>query len=81
MHAYERQAYEMAGGKYTPMGEARIYERHAYEMAPVSLTAGLTQTVPIALRMTGIYVAFTSEHKRDKRSILPPPFLLWLVCI
>jgi hypothetical protein len=35
MHAYERQAYEMAGGRYTPMGEARIYERHAYEMAPV----------------------------------------------
>jgi hypothetical protein len=45
MHAYERQAYEMADGRYTPMGEARIremhacerhvYERHAYEMAPV----------------------------------------------
>ena len=24
MHAYERQAYEMADGRYTPMGEVRI---------------------------------------------------------
>jgi hypothetical protein len=32
MHAYERQAYEMADGRYTPMGEARIREMHACEM-------------------------------------------------
>ena len=31
MHAYERQAYEMADGRYTPMGEARIREMHACE--------------------------------------------------
>jgi hypothetical protein len=32
MYAYERQAYEMADGRYTPMGEARIREMHACEM-------------------------------------------------
>jgi hypothetical protein len=33
MHAYERQAYEMADGRYTPMGEARLWEIHTYGMA------------------------------------------------
>ena len=44
MRAYERQAYDMVDGRYTPMGEARlwdglcerhVYERHAYEMTSV----------------------------------------------
>ena len=33
MYTYGRQAYEMADGRYTPIGEARIREMHAYGMA------------------------------------------------
>jgi hypothetical protein len=40
MHAYGRQTYEIADGRYTPMGEARIWEMHACEIHAYKIAYG-----------------------------------------
>jgi hypothetical protein len=73
MHAYERQAYEMADGRYTPMGEVRLWEmyaceRHAYEMAYARCTPVRETPMRWPMRDARLWDGFCEKHAYERRA-------------